>query len=328
MNPYCSALFFGTEVPDTVDLPNLRNLSSSECQSLLTGGYRLSNEYNLKLTKDSEVYSLCVVKKHFTHVSACVEIGTTEQLQRHVICNPDMRPDCLPSAIVRHWFGLSLWYQEKFMVDYTVVDIDSSEISSLNLTNTTHSLSSVWLKALDCQDKKNWAIATIVLGVLLCFCLAVTVGCCFWIHYKRKKWGHRVPFCLWAVIAVSPIWNWSDLVYVAESTTTSDSAPYLLLIVWLSNKVAVSFCDILVSFIFFLCLCWFSYLFTSIVNHRPLISQEATLHEGGRSIFEKEHSSSSESLPLLPRLMHGNLVELDGHNIYVHEHDISATRSF
>ena len=190
MNPYCSALFFKTEVPKTVELPNLRNLSSSECQSLLRGGYRLSNKYNLKLTKDSiGVYCLCVVKKHFTHVSACMEIGTTEQLQLHVLCNPHMRPDCLPSAIGKDWFGLSLWYQEEFTVEYTVMNIDSSEIRSLNLTNTTPSLSSVWLEALDCRDKINWTIAFIVLGAL-CICLAVAgccCCCCCWIRYKRKK---------------------------------------------------------------------------------------------------------------------------------------------
>ena len=180
--PQCPALHFGGKKPSEIFIDDLRNLSTSEWMSMLAGKYKLSNEYNLKLTQDNfEMYSLCVVKNHFTHLLACVEIGTTEQLQLHVICNPDMRPDCLPSAIVGHWFGLSLWYQEEFTVEYTVMDIDSSEIFSRNLTGTSPNLSSVWLDVLDCQRIINITIAVIFFGILLCICCLGPLPCCLWI---------------------------------------------------------------------------------------------------------------------------------------------------
>ena len=187
--PQCPALYFSGEEPNAIFIPDLRNLSSSQWKSMLAGKYNLSNEYNLKLTQDNviEVYSLCVVKKHFTHVSACVEIGTTEQLQLHVICNPKMRSDCLPSAIVGHWFGLSLWYQEEFTVEYTVMDIDSSEIDSWNLTGTSPNPSSVWLDVLDCQHMINITIAVIFFGIILCICCLGPLPCCLWICCQVKK---------------------------------------------------------------------------------------------------------------------------------------------
>ena len=187
IHPHCAQLYFGTENPNTVALPNLSNLTSSECNSLLEGRYKLSDKYNLKLTEDSlRVYSLCVMKRHFTHVSACMEIGTDEQLQLHVICGPDMRPDCLPGAIVGHWFGLSLWDKEKGTVEYMVVDIDSSEIGSWNLTDTAPSLSSIWFDALDCQGTVAWTIA-VVLGIFLSICCSVLSGCCIWFCWQFKR---------------------------------------------------------------------------------------------------------------------------------------------
>ena len=191
IHPHCAPLYFGTAKPNTVTLPNLSNLTSSERNSLLEGRYKLSDKYNLKLTEDNmKVYSLCVMKRHFTHVSACMEIGTDKQLERHVICSPDMRPDCLPGAIVGHWFGLSLWDKEKATVEYIVVDIDSSEIGSWNLTDTTPSLSFIWFDALDCRGTVAWTIAVVVLGIFLCSCCSVLSGCCFWLCWQFNKWGH------------------------------------------------------------------------------------------------------------------------------------------
>ena len=185
--PHCAALYFGTKEPHPYTLPDLRNLSVSEWNSLLAGRYKLSIKYKLKLTEDIlGVYSLCVLKRRFTHVSACVEIGTVEELQLHVICGPDMRPDCLPGSIVGHSFGLSLWKQEESTVEYTVVNIDSSEIDSKNLTNTTRSLSSIWFDVLNCQDAVNWLIAVMIFGILVFICCLGLGGCCLWIccHFK------------------------------------------------------------------------------------------------------------------------------------------------
>ena len=183
--PHCKDLYFRNEEPNVVTLPALHNSSSSKRNLLLAGRYHLSNEYSLKLTMDTfGDYSLCVMKRHFTHVSACVEIGTDEQLQLHVICSPDMRPDCLPGAIVGHRFGLSLWDKEKGTVEYKVVDVDSSEINSWNLTNTTRSLSSLWLDALDCRSTVAWTKASIILGIFLCICCMVLFGCCVWLCWQ------------------------------------------------------------------------------------------------------------------------------------------------
>ena len=185
--PHCAALYFGTEKPNTITLPDLRNLSSSEWNSLLAGRYKLSRKYKLKLTEDTGIYSLCVLKRHFTHVSACVEIGTVEELQLHVICGPDMRPDCLPSATVGEYFGLSLWKQEESTVEYTVVNVDSSEIGGWNVTNVTTTLSSIWLDVLDCQSAVTWIMALIGSGILFCIGCLSCPGCFLWTCYHVKR---------------------------------------------------------------------------------------------------------------------------------------------
>ena len=189
--PHCDALYFGTEEPNAFILPDLRNLSLSEQISLLAGSYKVSNEYNLKLTQGNfGVISLCVLKRHFTQVSACVKIGTPNQLQHHVICGPDMRPDCLPGSIVEHYLGLSLWYQEESTVVYTVVDVDSGKIGGRNITNTTATLSSIWYGVLDCQVFVNLTIAVIFFGSMIIICCLGCAGCCLWICcqcYKEKR---------------------------------------------------------------------------------------------------------------------------------------------
>ena len=201
IHSHCAPLYFGTENPNTVTLPDLGNLSSSEYNSLLAGKYELSNEYNLKLTEDSlRVYSLCVMKRHFTHVSACMEIGTDKQLQLHVICSPDMRPDCLSGAIVGHWFGLSLWDKEKGTVEYIVVDVDSSEINRWNLTNTTITLSSVWLDALDCRGIVGWTVATIIIPVFLCICGFGAAGSFLCLCCHNRTWV--TPYFIWLYVCI------------------------------------------------------------------------------------------------------------------------------
>ena len=180
--PYCGALYFGIEEPNAFILPDLRNLSLSEQISLLAGSYKVSNKYNLKLTQGNfGVISLCVLKRHFTRVSACVKIGTPKQLQHHVICGPDMRPDCLPGSIVGHYLGLSLWYEEESTVVYTAVNVDSSETVRRNLTDTSPTLSSIWYDVLDCQVFVNLTIAVIFFWSLIFICCLGCAGCCLWI---------------------------------------------------------------------------------------------------------------------------------------------------
>ena len=189
--PLCDALYFGTKEPYIVILPDFHNLSSSARNSLLAGTYKLSSEYNLQLLiEDKEdMIKLCVIKRHFTRVSACVDVGT--DLQNLWICGPDMRPDCLPSAIVDRFFGLSLWYQEESTVMYKIVDIDSGAIYERTLTNTTTSLSDVWFGMIKCQPLLNLTWAVIAFGCLLiAICCLVCTVWCFWIccqRWKRKR---------------------------------------------------------------------------------------------------------------------------------------------
>ena len=180
--PHCDALYFGIEQPRTLILPDLNNLSSSEQISLLAGTYKLSSEYRLQLTRDAaSLIKLCIIKKYFSTVSACVDVGAYPGYLW--ICSPDMRPDCLPSAIVDHYFGLSLWFQDESgsTVMYTIVNIDSSRIFGRDVTNTTSTLSDVWYDGLGCQVSLNLTIAVIFFGSLIFICCLGCAGCCLWI---------------------------------------------------------------------------------------------------------------------------------------------------
>ena len=182
--PICDALYFGTAEPRTIVLPDLHNLSLSERNSLLAGTYELSSKYNLQITVDlSRTFKLCVKKRYFTKVSACMKIGTDLEMW---ICSPDMRPDCLPSAIVDHWFGVSLWYPDESTVVYTIVDIESSLITGRHVTNTTTTLSAVWKDLLGCQVFTNLTIAVIIFGSLIIICCLGCAGWCLRICCKVK----------------------------------------------------------------------------------------------------------------------------------------------
>ena len=187
--PHCDALYFGTEQPHTLILPDLYNLSLSDGKSLVAGNYKLSSEYRLKLRRDAALmFKLCIRKRYFTTVSACVDVGTDPE--NLWICSPDMRPDCLPSAIVDRFFGLSLWYQEESTVMYSIVNIDSGMISGKNVTNTTSTLSAVWYDGLGCQVLLKLTIAVIFFGSLTFICCLGCAGCCLWICCCccKKKW--------------------------------------------------------------------------------------------------------------------------------------------
>ena len=190
--PYCDALYFGTKEIHTVSLPDLRNLSQSELNSLLIGRYELSSEYNLGLEIDGVgIISLCILKRYVSKESACLQIGTESNVEQIVICSPEIRADCLPSAIVEHYFGLSLWSQEESTVAYFVINIDTGARAGKNLTNTTTTLPAVWYELLGvCTVVVNVTIAVIFFGVLIfvcgfgcaTFCLR---GC--YLHCKEKR---------------------------------------------------------------------------------------------------------------------------------------------
>lgn len=190
-NSYCDALYFGNEeLINTVILPDLRNLSQSETYSLLAGRYKLSSEYYLKIEKDAVgIISLCLLKRHFSKDSACLQMGT--DLESVVICSPDMRPDCLPSSIVEQYFGVSFWYPEKSTVFYAIVDFDSSAGAGKYLTNTTTTLSAVWYDLLAvCEVVVNLTIAVIFFGVLIFVCCLGCAVCCLrgcCLHCKEKR---------------------------------------------------------------------------------------------------------------------------------------------
>ena len=149
LHPYCVRQMFGTQEPTAITLPDLRSLSQNERGLLLTGLYNISNEYNLKMTTDNVgMIRLCIVKKYFTRESACFTIGTN--VESIVPCGPDMRPDCLPSAIIEHYFGASFWYRDYSSVLYIILDIDSSEGTGVNLTSTTVTFSTIWSTLLVC----------------------------------------------------------------------------------------------------------------------------------------------------------------------------------
>lgn len=188
--PQCDALYFGTKEPNIVTLPDLHNLSSSERNSLLAGTYKLSHEYNLKLLiEDRQLIELCVTKRDYTPVSACVDVGT--DLGNLWICSIDMRPDCLPSALVDHYFGLPLWNKDESTVKYKIVDIDSGAIYERTLTNTTASLADLWFDMIKCQPLLNLTWAVIAFGCLLiAICTLVCTFWCLWIccqRWKRKR---------------------------------------------------------------------------------------------------------------------------------------------
>ena len=189
---YCDALYYGTGELHVIVLPNLHNLSSSEQDSLLGGTYELSSNYNLQLIIDPQAVNLCILKKHFTRTSPCIQVGT--DMENTWICTPDTRPDCLPSAIIDSYFGLSLWKQEESTVVYNIVDIEASEIYPKTLTNTTTTLSAVWYDLLDCQSFMNFTISVIIFGILFFICcLGYPVCLCICYHSgKKKRWGRIV----------------------------------------------------------------------------------------------------------------------------------------
>lgn len=196
LNPYCDAQVFGKKEPTAINitLPDLHHLSQKERILLVTGSYKLSSEYNLKMIQDGVgMIKLCVSKRHFTTVSACFEIGS--DLEQVVICGPDMRPDCLPGSIVEHYVGASFWYQDNSTVIYIILDIDSSVLSGFVITNMTKTLSSCWYDTLRCQDYVHLQVLTIVAGVLGFSCCLVLSFCCLgvsicfstWVCHQRHK---------------------------------------------------------------------------------------------------------------------------------------------
>ena len=199
LHPYCDAQVFGKKEPTAINitLPDLRHLSQKERALLMTGSYKLSSEYDLKMTQDGVgMNKLCILKRHFTTVSACFELGS--DLEQVVICGPDMRPDCLPSAIVEHYVGASFWYQDNSTVIYIILDIDSSALSGIVITNTTTTLSSLWYDILGCQDYAHLQVLIIIAGVLGISCCLVLSACCLgvpicfsmWVchrHHKQKR---------------------------------------------------------------------------------------------------------------------------------------------
>ena len=183
-NPLCGGLYFGTEEPQIIVLPDFHNLSSLEWNSLLSRSYELSSKYNLQFTVDaSRMFKLCIRKKYFTKVSACVEIGTDLEMW---ICSPDTRPDCLPSAIADHFLGLSLWFPGESTFIYAIVNIESSAISGRHVTNTATKLSAVWYDLLGCQVITNLTIAVIFFGSLITICCLGCAGWCLGICCKVK----------------------------------------------------------------------------------------------------------------------------------------------
>ena len=185
--PYCDALYFGIEEPKTVVFPDLQNLQLWENRSLLTGTYWLPNQYKyyLKIEKNElgEI-SLCVIKRHFTRVSACFEMGKWS-----VLCQPDMRPDCLPSSTFSHFIGASVLFTPKSEVSYTVLNLESSaKLTKVIDENAT--LSAVWHDVLHCQVIVNVTIAIIIFGIMSCL---APLGCVLYCIYdcsqccKRKR---------------------------------------------------------------------------------------------------------------------------------------------
>ena len=210
--PLCDALYFGTEEPHTIVLPDFRNLSSSELSSLLAGTYKISSKYRLQLKEDPlHIIKLCIRKRQFTKVSACMDIGTNLEGLEMWICSPDTRPDCLPSAIVDHWFGVSLWFQERFIVAYAIMDIDSSAISGRHVTNTTTMLSDVWYDLFGCQVFTNLTIAVIFFGSLIIICCLGCAGWCLRFCCKVKWWGHTPYYAYMYSIYHIFLWGTIDL---------------------------------------------------------------------------------------------------------------------
>ena len=127
-------------------------------------------------------------------MSVCLLIGSN--LEEVMICDPRMRADCLPSAIVQHYFGVSFWYQFNSTVMYIIVDIDSSEKKGGRvITNTTTSLSALWYDTLGCQNYVHVQVLAIVAGVLggfcclgfLTCCLGIIAGYCCWLCHRYCK---------------------------------------------------------------------------------------------------------------------------------------------
>ena len=173
--------------PTVVTLPDLHNPSQLE-EALHGGSYELSSEYDLKVTEDaSHIINLCILKKRFSRVSACLKIGVGQFL---LACDPDMRPDCLPSSIIEHFFGVSLWFPPELFneskVIYSMVDIDSSEKYSRRLTNTT-TLSAVWYDVLSCHIFIELTIAVIICGIVIIICCLGGSVCCYRICCRSHK---------------------------------------------------------------------------------------------------------------------------------------------
>ena len=176
--PFC----FGSEEPNTLAFPDLRNLSLADRKSLLQGYYFLSSEYRLKMIQyDSLAVDLCVIKRQFSRVSACFTIPNVKTI---VICGPDMRPNCLPGSSVDHGVGATIVWPRSTM--YTILNLESSMVFKRKLTDVT-TLSAVWYDVLGCHVVVKLTIAAIVFGVpLFICCLVACLGCaavcCFWLQ--------------------------------------------------------------------------------------------------------------------------------------------------
>ena len=184
---YCNGSVYRSEEPKILILPDLRNLSMSENNSLLAGSYEVSSKYSLKMETISGFISLCIVERNFTRVSACLEIGS--DVEQVVICGPDLRPDCLPSATASHYFGVSIWSQNDSTVVYTIVDIDTNSLLRKDITNTTSTLSSVWYELLNCQIEVNFiltALLSFVIGILL-ISMNIFISLCCCIRYISSQ---------------------------------------------------------------------------------------------------------------------------------------------
>ena len=192
-NALCAGLYFGTVEPTAVILPDLHDPLQLEL-ALHTRSYEISSKYDLKVTKDnSRNIELCILKKRFSRVSASLEVGID---QISLICDPEMRPDCPPSSIFGHYFGVSLWLpstlSNESKMAYIFVDIDSSERHAKWLTNmtTTFNLSTLWYDMLFCHLFIKLTIAVIVLDIVIVIsCLGVSV-CCYSIccNHHKPKW--------------------------------------------------------------------------------------------------------------------------------------------
>ena len=176
-NPLCYKIFFKTDSPTTVSLPEFK----SSCVEV-----DLPDPYYLvyQETPEDGNYSLCIVGQQLQALPPCWHFTSNQ-----TICRPQQHPLCLPAAFdstsppSNPRFGLSLFDIASNITIYYILNAGSGESYSEVLSGASD-LNTIWFNALECSQLGLLITAvTAIITVLLidCFIFLLIVIC------KRRR---------------------------------------------------------------------------------------------------------------------------------------------